>query len=569
MVAGGMLFTLLLIFTNESSENTIDDNSEQSSKEISAQLDNKVAAYSRSLFNLSNSSYWQDASTSDWSQRVDSHSGIYQTAGISFLGVHALNSKSVYIESKAHQVNEVGIKQYLSQVYNSQRPLRVLANYKGTVSFLFLQPIRTIENEIIGSLIAIKLIDSQLLKDFHYATKQPAVLLQNKRIVFSSVDTKPEISAYTLQEINWPDGIKTDRWELALLAKRSGISTSRWLLLSVGIFLTLTTTIYVWLQIVKIRSSLRLLNKTLDLDLPIAEQIKHLSGLQNHNLDLDLLECSQGIRGRLEQLSQQKKALSIEIRKLQDSENKLRLDKSNMSEELSSAVAAPRLKSEFLSRMGDEVTTPMKSVVSMLKLLSEYPFDAEPKQLLNIAKRSTRLLVNNLNNIMDFSKLDAEMLKLKPKSFSVRELVDDLSSELSHFATEKSLSLQASCSSELPTSITADDYRIKQILRNLLSNALRFTKEGEVSLFADITAKAGSKLVRFTIADTGIGISPAAQKGLFDSLEQSTKLTNSSFAGRLRLIVSKMLAEQMGGEIGVESEIGKGSQFWFTVAYEE
>jgi len=159
------------------------------------------------------------------------------------------------------------------------------------------------------------------------------------------------------------------------------------------------------------------------------------------------------------------------------------------------------------------------------------------------------------------------MLRLKSNQFSVRELIDDLSSELSHFANEKELSLQASSDPEVPATIRADLYRIKQILRNLLGNAIRFTKSGEVSLYADTTMKSGKQLLRFTITDTGVGIPPEAQKGLFDSLQQTTKLSNSSFAGRLRLIVSKHLAELMGGEIGVISEMGKGSQFWFTIKY--
>jgi len=304
-----------------------------------------------------------------------------------------------------------------------------------------------------------------------------------------------------------------------------------------------------------------------DLNLPIAEQIKRLSDAHNIETNLEVLDCVSDIRARLEQIYQEKKSLTVEVRKLQDNQESLRKEKSTIEIELDSIVAAPKLKSEFLSRMGDEITTPMKSVVSMLKLLSEYPFEPEPKQLLTIAKRSTRTLVNNLNNILDFSKLDAGMLKLKKKTFSVRQIVDDLSSELSHFANDKDLSLMASCSPDMPEAIIADEYRVKQILRNLLGNAVRFTKQGEVSVYADILENNGKNLVRFTIADTGIGISPQAQKELFDSLQQTTKLTNSSFAGRIRLIVSKQLTELMGGEIGVISEIGKGSQFWFTVAY--
>jgi signal transduction histidine kinase len=346
------------------------------------------------------------------------------------------------------------------------------------------------------------------------------------------------------------------------------LTSSFWQLV-LGLIITLGTMFLIWQQLRISQNTLSLLNNSLNIDHPIAEQIKTLANLKNINQDASLLDCSQAIINRFQQLTQQKKNLSIEVRKLQENLQLLQKNAKEMETQRDSAVAAPRIKSEFLSRMGDEITTPMKSVVSMLKLLSEYPFEAEPKQLLNIAKRSTRTLVDNLNNILDFSKLDANMLKLKSKEFNVRELIDDLSSELSHYANEKDLSLQASSDAEVPSIIRADVFRIKQILRNLLGNAIRFTKSGEVSLYADVSTKEGHKLLRFTIADTGIGMSPEAQRGIFDSLQQTTKLSNSSFAGRLRLIVSKNLAELMGGEIGVISEIGQGSQFWFTIAYDE
>ena len=115
------------------------------------------------------------------------------------------------------------------------------------------------------------------------------------------------------------------------------------------------------------------------------------------------------------------------------------------------------------------------------------------------------------------------------------------------------------------TEVAAGQNRIRQILRNLLGNAIRFTKNGDISLYADLVKVNGKQQLRFTVKDTGVGIPLEAQKGLFNSLEQSTKLTNASFAGRLRLIVSKDLSKLMGGEIGIISETGKGSQFWFTV----
>ena len=391
----------------------------------------------------------------------------------------------------------------------------------------------------------------------------------NDKIQAVSIETSPALEDYRLVEVSWPQSIQSALWQLVLLVEPAPTISMPLGYLILGAVLTLGLLFIILKQVASSRKANRLLADTIDIQLPISEQINRLNTLQNLSNDPELVEIIQSMRTRLEQMLQQKKSLSIEIRKLQDSEKNLKRNVSSLTSERDNAFAAPKLKSEFLSRMGDEITTPMKSVVSMLKLLSEYQFEPEPKQLLNIAKRSTRTLVDNLNNILDFSKLDAGMLKLKNKSFSVRELVDELSSELSHFANDKGLSLQASTDPEVPAEVNADLFRIKQILRNLLGNAIRFTKEGEVSLYADLMDKGGVQMLRFTIKDTGVGIPVDAQQGLFGSLEQTTKLTNSSFAGRLRLIVSRHLAELMGGEIDVISEVGRGSQFWFTVDMKE
>jgi len=569
ILLSGVLLTLMMVANIPEPDNEDESSASMAAEQITLQLTDQINALSKGIAKLSNSSYWQNAPVTEWLQRINAQSEIYRIAGLDILAIHSKSSATLSIHGANQSLSRIGLQTAMQKVYRTGHAVKLLDEINGQLAIVILQPIRTIENQIIGSLVGIKHINQQLLREFHYRNRLPVVLLKEQQITNYSTEQSPELRSFTKTFIAWPEETQANLWKMALLVKKSDSISASLIFMIIGLLVTLATLFYVWLQVNIIRSALKKLNETLDLDLPIAQQIKHLSNLQDSKIDLDLLHCSQAIRARLEQLSQQKKSLSIEIRKLQESENKLQIDKTNITQELDVVASAPRLKSEFLSRMGDEVTTPMKSVVSMLKLLSEYPFDAEPKQLLNIAKRSTRLLVNNLNNIMDFSKLDAQMLKLKARSFSVRELVDDMSSELVHFATEKDLSLQASSASEMPTSMIADDYRIKQIIRNLLGNAIRFTKQGEVTLFADITAKGGHKLLRFTIADTGIGISASAQKGLFDSLEQTTKLTNSSFAGRLRLIVSKMLSELMGGEIGVTSEIGQGSQFWFTIAYRE
>ncbi|NVJ51997.1 MAG: hypothetical protein HWE11_16530 [Gammaproteobacteria bacterium] len=271
----------------------------------------------------------------------------------------------------------------------------------------------------------------------------------------------------------------------------------------------------------------------------------------------------------VELLNQQQlayKKIQLNAKTCEQRLKELKNEKASLQIERDTAMSAPKTKSEFLSRMGDEITTPMKTLSSMLHLLSEYNLSEEPKELLNISRRSANTLINNLNNILDFSKLDANLLKLHRDNFEVRQLVDEIVAEFTPHAKSKSLELSATVAGEVPETAYNDSRRVKQILKNLLGNAVRFTKEGQVNLYCDIVMESNQEFLRFTISDSGVGIPEDAIRGLFDSLEQKTKLTNSSFAGRLRLIVSKKLSELMGGAIGVTSELQKGSRFWFTIA---
>ena len=559
---------LLLMGTNSTSSGDF-SSPDLIADQLSAELSNNVNSLAEGLKTISSSSVWQNSPESEWSQQLSNQSGIFKTAGLSFLVIHSQATNQYYTNGAIQDSSMSTFQDSLARAYKKGSSVRALQEFEQQPALVFVQPIKTVTNKIIGNLVGVKMVDKKLLGRYHYLSRHPVATFKADELLQSSLESSPSLDEYKEITIDWPSQLNSTNWELKLLIKESSQIGGSALMIFLAIIATLGCLFVVWQQSKAIQGSLIALNKTLNIDLPITEQIKRLGEVQHLGNDLNLLDCAQSIRTRLEQLSQQKKSLGIEVRKLQESQDQLQQVKSSIENERDSAVAAPRLKSEFLSRMGDEITTPMKSVVSMLKLLSEYHFEPEPKQLLTIAKRSTRTLVNNLNNILDFSKLDAEMLRLKPKRFSVRELVDELSSELSHFAKEKSLSLQASSTPEMPELITADEYRIKQIIRNLLGNAIRFTQDGEVSLYADLSTQGSKKLLRFTISDTGIGISPAAQKELFDSLEQTTKLSNSSFTGRLRLIVSKRLAELMGGEIGVVSEINKGSQFWFTVTFKE
>ncbi|WP_444997892.1 sensor histidine kinase [Aliikangiella sp. IMCC44359] len=565
----GALFTYLLV-TIHSLQPLTPEKDFLKAQENKRLIENKIANHLNtlniSLESLSYNHFWQSAPASEWSFWLESQRPLYRAAGISLLGVHSVSTDVVYFEKPSLRGQYAELKKPLQQLYKIKSTVNVLQVFRGELATISLIPIKNAESEIIGTLVGISYLNTSALKQFERLVSVPIAIINNNRAIAISIETSPALSDYRLVEVNWPDAIKSSLWKMVLLVEPEANISGSLLYILIGCIFTFILVFIIWKQLEKLNKSTKLLNDTIDIQLPVTEQLSRLATLQNLSHSQEIIEISQSIRIRLEQLMKEKKALSLDIKKLQENERRLKNKVTSLKSERDSAFAAPKLKSEFLSRMGDEITTPMKSVVSMLKLLSEYQFEAEPKQLLNIAKRSTRTLVDNLNNILDFSKLDAGMLKLSKTTFSVRELVDQLSSELSHYANDKGLSLQASTDPEVPNEVTADLFRVKQILRNLLGNAIRFTKVGEVSLYADIVNNEMGKMLRFTVKDTGVGIPQEAQKDLFASLEQTTKLTNSSFAGRLRLIVSHQLTELMGGEIDVISESGKGSQFWFTIA---
>ncbi|MCP3673511.1 MAG: hypothetical protein GY829_03435, partial [Gammaproteobacteria bacterium] len=232
-------------------------------------------------------------------------------------------------------------------------------------------------------------------------------------------------------------------------------------------------------------------------------------------------------------------------------------------------IQAPHLRSEFLSRVGDEITSPMHNLGSLITLLNKMDLNNKTKELLTIVTHSAYILIENLTNIVEFSKLDSQQMQLQKKHFNITSTLSTVIEKQESTALSKSLIVESQISPDVPDTIFGAQKPIVKILNNLLSNAIRFTDKGTISIAVENQSTMTKRFLCFTVTDTGIGIPENALSGIFDSLDKDTDLVNSSFTGRLRLIVSKQLCELMGGEIGVLSKQGIGSQFWFTIDISE
>ena len=240
-----------------------------------------------------------------------------------------------------------------------------------------------------------------------------------------------------------------------------------------------------------------------------------------------------------------------------------------MFEALSKAESANLAKRRFISVVSHEMRTPLNAVIGMTDLLRESHLNREQSEMVNTMSSASRVLLGLVEDVLDFSKIEAGKLNIEITDFDLHAIVNSTCRILTPQAEAKSLELLVSIMPEVPPAVRGDPHHIRQILINLVGNAIKFTERGSITVHVSLLTESDSSVkVKFSVRDTGIGITPDAQSRIFESFVQEDQSTTRRFGGTgLGTTIAKQLVELMGGRMGLESAVGLGSTFWFEVEF--